>query len=90
MTTESVSLQEFPCDYLFKAFGPATAEASFADRVHAAVNRVTCVSRDALRLRHSRQGSYLCVSIVVYLHNEQQRQRIYQQLRAVEGLKYLL
>jgi putative lipoic acid-binding regulatory protein len=84
------TLQEYPCDYMFKAFGPSEPHHNFAQKVHKAVNNVLPVSHDALKQRPSSKGAYMCVSVVTYLHNEQQRQRIYQALQNIDGLKYLL
>ncbi|MBN2645329.1 MAG: DUF493 domain-containing protein [Desulfuromonadaceae bacterium] len=87
---EQQTLQEFPCDYLFKAFGSNDPAECFAERVVAAVNDVVTVPRDAFKQRTSCKGGYLCVSVVAYLHNDQQRQRVYASLRQIEGLRYLL
>lgn len=81
-------LVEFPCDYLFKAFGP-DGEA-FHEAVRAAVSTVIPVSLDAVRVRSSSRSSYVCVSIVVQLHNAEQLRAIYKALQGVEGLRYLL
>lgn len=83
-------LLEFPCDYIFKTFGPADSQECFVAAVLAAVGKVVPVSRDALRLRNSRQGTYVCVSLVVRLHNAHQLERIYLALREVPGTRYLL
>lgn len=84
------TLQDYPCDYLFKAFGPSDPAADFFGQVHSAVNQVVPVGRDAIKQRPSSKGTYLCVSVATYLHNEQQRQAIYRALQSLEGLKYLL
>ena len=84
------TLQEYPCDDLFKAFGPCDPEHDFVGCVHRAVNEVLPVSRDAMKHRPSSKGTYLCVSVTTYLHNEQQRQAIYKALQCLEGLRYLL
>jgi putative lipoic acid-binding regulatory protein len=81
-------LLQFPCDYMFKAFGPN--EDRFTDAVRKAVSTHVPVSLDAVRTRPSREGTYLCVSILVRLHNFDQLKEVYNQLRKVHGLKYLL
>ena len=83
-------LLDFPCDYEFKAFGQADREQSFLNAVQEAVGRTVPVSRHALRIRHSSGGKYLCVTVLVRLHNSDQLKTIYQSLRQVEDLKYLL
>lgn len=84
------TLQEYPCEYQFKAFGCAEPESNFAALVHATINEIVPLSLDAMKHRHSSSGSYLCVTVMIYLHNEQQRQDIYRALQSLEGLKYLL
>lgn len=84
------TLQEYPCDYQFKVVGSADLDADFATLVHAAINQVLPVALDAIKHRQSSKGTYLCVTVITYLHNEQQRQDIYQALQRIEGLKYLL
>ena len=83
-------LLAFPCDYVFKAFGPAEDEAVFAQAVHQAVCSVTPVPLDALRSRSSSGGRYLCVTILVRLHDMAQLEAIYAALKRVENLQYLL
>jgi putative lipoic acid-binding regulatory protein len=83
-------LLQFPCDYLFKAFGPSDPEGDFTRRVQAAVTRVTPLPLDGIRVRSSSRGTYLCVTAVVRLQNFDQLTAIYAALRQVEGLRYLL
>ncbi len=84
------TLQQYPCEYQFKVFGVVDSETQFVDLVHATINKVVEVSHDAIKQRPSNNGTYVCVTVVTYLHNEQQRQSIYQALQCLEGLKYLL
>jgi uncharacterized protein len=81
---------QFPCDHVFKAFGPNDEDGRFQAAVLAAVCRVQPVPLDALRPRASTQGSYLCVSVVVRLESFAQLQANYLALRGVADLKYLL
>lgn len=83
-------LLKFPCDYLFKAFGPNDPDGLFADRVQAAVSRVLPLSRDAMRVRRSGQDTYVCVTVVVRLQSLEQMSTVYAELRRVDGLRYLL
>jgi len=83
-------LFEFPCDHLFKAFGDNDVEGTLVRAVRAAVEEVLPVSLDAIKLSQSSSGTYLCVTVMVRLHNFQQLEAIYSSLRRVEGLKYLL
>jgi uncharacterized protein len=81
-------LLSFPCDHIFKAFGPDDEE--FVQSVKKAVSTVLPVPLDAVKLRSSAKGSYVCVSVVMRLHNADQLRRIYAELHRIEGLKYLL
>jgi len=83
-------LLEFPCDYLFKAFGPNDPEGFFSQAVRSAVATVVPVSEDAVKQSRSANGTYLCVTVLVRLHNYGQLAAIYGALRQVAGLKYLL
>ena len=86
----SPPLLEFPCDYSYKVFGPAAAEADFSAAVHRAVNRVLHVPLDALKLRLSSGGRYLCVTVLVRLHSRSQLDALYRELRQLPELCYLL
>ena len=81
-------LLTFPCDYMFKAFGPN--DAAFPEAVKNAIGSVLPVPLDALRVRPSAENSYLCVSVVVRLQNMAQLRAIYAALQRVKDLKYLL
>lgn len=83
-------LLDFPCDYLFKAFGPNDSEGNFRRAVMSAITQVTPVPLDAVKVRPSGQGTYQCVTVVVRLHDFAQLEAIYTALRRIEGLKYLL
>lgn len=84
-------LMDFPCDHVFKAFGPGTeGGTSFTANVHQAVCEVVAVPLDALRSRQSSQSGYVCVSVVVRVVNADQVEGIYSALKRVEGLMYLL
>ncbi len=81
-------LLDFPCDYIFKTFGPAGEV--FVDQVRKAVDRTISVGSDAMKVRASSGGKYVCVSVVVRLENFSQLVAIYTDLRKIEGLVYLL
>jgi putative lipoic acid-binding regulatory protein len=89
-SNQSETLQEYPCEYLFKAFGSSHPDDNFAMLVHEAINEILPVSLDAMKHRQSSKGTYLCVTVITYLHNEDQRQQIYTALQRLKGLKYLL
>jgi hypothetical protein len=82
------TLFQFPCDFEFKAFG--TNDGIFAEAVRVAIDMIVPAPLDAVRVRPSAHGSYVCVSVVVRLHDFQQVEAAYAALRQVEGLKFLL
>lgn len=84
------TLQQYPCEYLFKAFGCSEPAMEFVLAVHAVINEVVPVDVNDIKHRPSSKGAYVCVSVAAYLENEQQRQNIYNALQQLEGLKYLL
>lgn len=81
-------LFQFPCDYMFKAFGPN--EKTFPEAVRSAVDSIVSAPADAVRVRPSAQQSYVCVSVIVRLHNFSQVEAIYAALRRVPDIRYLL
>jgi putative lipoic acid-binding regulatory protein len=83
-------LMEFPCDHLFKAFGPHRADGRFEEEVRCAVSEVVPVSADALSVRVSSRETYACVTVKVRLENFAQLRDVYAALRRVADLKYLL
>jgi putative lipoic acid-binding regulatory protein len=83
-------LMEFPCDHLFKAFGPHRADGRFEQDVRCAVSLVVPVAADALSARVSSGGTYTCVTVKVRLEHFAQLREVYAALRKVAGLKYLL
>ena len=79
---------EFPCEHIFKALGPN--DPAFVDAVRAAVAKVVPVAMDAMKVRTSGKGNYQSVSILIRVRDFPQLQKIYQQLKQVPNLKYLL
>ncbi|MBW2519488.1 MAG: DUF493 domain-containing protein [Deltaproteobacteria bacterium] len=87
---EPDDLLAFPCTYEFKAFGMADDDERFLLAVQAAVSQIVPVPRDAIKTRFSSAGKYQCVTVVLLLQNSTQLKTIYNALRQLEGLKYLL
>lgn len=81
-------LVEFPCDYIFKAFGPNNE--TFAESVRSTVSRTVHAPLDAIKIRPSSKGEYQCVTVVVRLLNVDQLKAIYTDLQQLAELKYLL
>lgn len=90
-TTQGKPLDElvkFPCDYIFKAFGPNTE--TFVDSVRSTINTTVFAPLDAIKVRPSSKGEYQCVTVVVRLQNIEQLKTIYHDLQQLAELKYLL
>ncbi len=81
-------LVEFPCDYVFKAFG-ANNEA-FVTSVRSTISATVFAPLDAIKVRSSSKGEYQCVTVVVRLQNVEQLKAIYKDLQQLAELKYLL
>ncbi|PLX96926.1 MAG: DUF493 domain-containing protein [Desulfuromonas sp.] len=90
MATPVRELLNFPCDHIFKAFGPAEQGDLFVAAVRQAVETVVPLSLDALKVRASNGGRYQCVSVIVMLQSAEQLEAIYLALRQVAGITYLL
>jgi hypothetical protein len=81
-------LVEFPCDYIFKAFGPNNE--TFVASVRSTISATVFAPLDAIKVRPSSKGEYQCVTVVVRLQNVEQLKAIYQDLQQLAELKYLL
>lgn len=81
-------LVKFPCDYIYKAFGPNTD--AFVASVRSTVSRTAFAPLDAIKVRASGKGEYQCVTVVVRLQNIEQLKAIYSELQQLAELKYLL
>ena len=90
MTECSVPEIEFPTDYMFKAFGPADAGEEFCQAVKAAVNATVQCPDDAILIKKSSGGKYLCVTALTHLISKEQMLAIYKDLNAIEELLFLL
>ena len=81
-------LIEFPCDYIFKAFGPNNA--AFVASVRSTIGKTVFAPLDAIKVRASSKAEYQCVTVVVRLQNVEQLMAIYSDLQQLAELKYLL
>ena len=84
----SEELFEFPCDHMFKVFGPNDDD--FVAAVRSAFSSVTPVALDAMKFRPSSGGAHQCVTVLVLVHNYQQLLDIYSAIKLVPRLRYLL
>lgn len=81
-------LVEFPCDYIFKAFGPN--DETFVTAVRAAVGKTVFAPLDGMKVSASSKGVHQCVSIIVRLQHAEDLKTIYTDLQQIPDLKYLL
>ena len=81
-------LVEFPCDYIYKAFGPNND--AFVASVRSTIGKTVFAPLDAIKVRASSKGEYQCVTVVVRLQNVEQLKTIYSDLQQLAELKYLL
>jgi len=80
---DGLELEQFPCVYTFKIFG--RHDATFVDRVREIVGATLgAVPLDSLKVRESTRGRYLSVTIMIWVHNRAQLERVYADLRAEE------
>lgn len=84
----SEELFEFPCDHMFKAFGPNDED--FYVAVRTAVSSIIPVPLDAMKTRTSSKGAHQAVTVLVRVLNYSQLLSIYTALKGVPGLRYLL
>ena len=75
------SLLTFPCDFLIKIVGAATAEFEIAVL---AIMHEHCplLREDAVKQRNSKEGKYLALSILVSVDSQNQLDDIYRALSA--------
>ncbi|MBX5483132.1 MAG: DUF493 domain-containing protein [Myxococcaceae bacterium] len=90
MTEEKKALIEYPTVYTFKVMG--RQEHGFAEFVRQLFKRFTGaeVSRDSIHEQPSKRGTYVSVSVSVYLLSEEQRRSIYSQLHKEKRVLYYL
>ena len=71
----------FPCLYTFKVFGRRSE--SFRDQVREVIGTtVGTIPLDAVKVRESGGGAYVCVSVITRVHSRGQLERIYEDLRS--------
>lgn len=83
------SLQTFPSEYVFKIFGRQSP--TFVERVSAIVaGTFGALAEDAVSVRESSGQRYLSVTIVVWVDDRSQLEKVYTELKAeTEVLLYI-
>ena len=87
MSNENSELWKFPCDFAFKAM--TLAIDGIENDVISAIQKHAPGDYTA-KLKPSRGGKYVSVTIVIYLTDKQQLDNIYKDVYAVEGVKMML
>lgn len=87
---EKKPLIEYPTVYTFKVMG--RQESGFSEYVLQLFKRLmgSEVSPDSVREQPSRNGTYVSLSVSVYLLSEEHRRAIYAQLHQEERIVYYL
>ena len=86
---EGETLLEFPCEFPVKAMGLACDELEIA--VLEIINRhVEDLGVDAMRLKSSKNGKYLSITVTVTARSKQQLDSIYMELTACEHVTMAL
>lgn len=87
---EKKPLIEYPTVYTFKVMG--RQEEGFAEYVRALFKRILAqeISPDSVREQPSSKGTYVSVSVSVYLISEEQRRAAYEQLHKERRVLYYL
>jgi len=81
--SDSLELEAFPSFYTFKIFGRTTE--TFVERVREIVGATLgTIPLDSIKVRESAKGRYLSVTLVAYVHNRSQLERVYSNLRDEE------
>jgi uncharacterized protein len=87
---ENKPLIEYPTVYTFKVMG--RQEADFLEYVRELFRALmgTEISSDSIREQPSSKGTYVSVSVSVYLLSEEHRRSIYTRLRQEQRVVYYL
>ena len=86
---EGETLLEFPCEFPVKAMGLACDELEIA--VIEIINRhVEDLGEGAVRLKPSKNGKYLSITVTVTAHSKRQLDSIYMELTACEHVTIAL
>jgi len=83
-------LQEYPCDYMFKAFGPGNDADTFVAAVRGAIGAIVAIEKDGLQQRLSSSGKFVCVTVRTRVQEKAEMEQVYANLKQVTGLTYLL
>ncbi len=86
---EGETLLEFPCEFPVKAMGLACDEIEVA--VIEIINRhVDSLAEDALKMKPSKTGKYIAITITITAHSKEQLDAIYLDLTACEHVSIVL
>ncbi|RMF46839.1 MAG: DUF493 domain-containing protein [Deltaproteobacteria bacterium] len=86
----SLDLLEFPCRYPFKVFTDRRDLTVFEQEVHSCAAAVVGPEAAELSRRASSRGTYICVTMTVEVNTRSQIEALYDSLRSLRGVCYLL
>lgn len=80
---------KFPCEFPIKAMGRATPELEIAvlEIMH---RHVPDLGEGAVRIRKSRQGNYLSITVTIQARSRDQLDAIYMELTACEHIVFAI
>lgn len=80
---------EFPCDYPIKVMGVASA--AFRREVVAVCERhAPGVGEEQISERESRAGNYVSITVVIEATGQPQLERLFAELKTVDGIRLVL
>jgi putative lipoic acid-binding regulatory protein len=87
LSNENPELWEFPCDFLFKAM--AHAEPGVEDKIIAVIQKH--IPGDYIpKIKPSKQGNYISVSVNFIATSKPQLDQIYQEVNQIDEVKFCL
>ncbi|MEX1198107.1 MAG: DUF493 domain-containing protein [Pseudohongiellaceae bacterium] len=80
---------DFPCDYPVKVMGHASG--AFEQSVlHVCQRHSPEVDQNCVKVRESRAGNYLSVTVTIRATGERQLEELFAELKTVDGIKLVL
>jgi putative lipoic acid-binding regulatory protein len=87
MPDDSEGLWQFPCDFAFKAM--TVAIEGIENNIVSAIQKHV-PGNYSVKLKQSRGGKYLSVTVNIQISSKQQLDKIYQEVHGIDGVKMLL
>ncbi|KTD08235.1 YbeD family protein [Legionella jamestowniensis] len=87
--TEKKSFIEFPCDFPLKIIGTNTAD-FFKEITEITRKHFPETLDEAIICQESKQGSYIAITVTVYVHNQATLDALYLELTRHPDIKMVL